>query len=260
MGHKRYGYLPKSKIWREIVREMGAYALGQQDVLAIAKNTLSNVQKQYSNFENDPSIKTTFEFLLHIAQAFKQQDPVRYLRENNIVEGEGVSVFKITRAAINYKTEEVASHEYQAFAKQAAASALSSWYKSHLEEGRGFFHEGVDSTAVFRKASEAGGFCELTRLYFSNVTERYLRYFLDREAAIAIPNVEQRSRFSNEIEKHMEDVSRHAFETSKIAQSFAAGWFAKNTPESYPDEREIKYFLNRTFGKLKSELLREEEK
>jgi len=58
----------------------------------------------------------------------------------------------------------------------------------------------------------------------------------------------------------MEDVSRHAFETSKIAQSFAAGWFAKNTPESYPDEREIKYFLNRTFGKLKSELLREEEK
>ncbi len=260
MGHKRLGWLPKAKIWREIVREMGAYSLGHENITTIAKNTLRQVQKQYSNFENDPSIKSTFEFLLHLAHAFKQHNPERYLREQKLVDSDGITVFKITRAALQYKTNEVASHEYETFAKQAAANAVSSWYKSHLEEGKSFFSEGVDPNDVFRKIASAAGFCELSRLYFSNITERYLKYFLDREAATAIPNVEMRSKFAKEIEKHVEDVSRHAFDTSKITQSFAAGWFTNHASATYPSEPEIKYFLNRTLGKMKSELLREEEK
>ncbi|HMN18662.1 MAG TPA: hypothetical protein PKD03_13695 [Ignavibacteriaceae bacterium] len=67
MGHKRYGYLPKSKIWREIVTSLGGFSLGITEISSIAQNTLRNVQSQYSNLRNDPSINASFEFLVQIS-------------------------------------------------------------------------------------------------------------------------------------------------------------------------------------------------
>lgn len=260
MGHKRLSWLRKSQAWVEIIEEMGDYALGKSVMDSIAKKTLSNLQSQYSNFENDPSIKSTFEFLLHISQAFQRQDPLAYLKEKNIFDGETFSIIKLSQAAARYKEDEVASHEYATFAKQAVVEAISHWYKLNIEKGRSLFHEGIDTAAIFNKAGSSGGFCELARLYFSKITGRYLKYFLEREAAVAIPNIEYRDRFSNEIENHIDKISNHAFETSKITQSFAAGWFTNHAKNDYPEEQQIKYFLNRALGKMKSELLREEMK
>ena len=79
MGHERLGVLPKSKAWRLIVAEMAGFALGSSEIYSIAKNTLQQVQKQFSNLENDPSIKSAFEFLLQVSYAFQKNDPIGYL-------------------------------------------------------------------------------------------------------------------------------------------------------------------------------------
>ena len=260
MGHKRLSWIRKSKTWNKIIGEMGSYALGQSDISLIAQNTLKQVQKQYSTFENDPSIKTTFEFLLHLSYAFQQKEPIKYLNEHNIIDSEEISMIKLSRAATKYKNDDVTSHEYQTFAKQAVIDAISQWYKSNLEEGRSLFYEHIDSNVIFNKAADGGGFSELSRLYFAKITERYLKYFLDREAAVKIPNIAQRNKFAKDIEEHIAEISKHAFETTKITQSFAAGWYNKNTKNSFPEDTQIKYFLNKTMGKMKSELLREEKK
>jgi hypothetical protein len=258
VGHERLGVLPKSKAWRLIVAEMAGFALGSSEIYSIAKNTLQQVQKQFSNLENDPSIKSAFEFLLQVSYAFQKNDPIGYLTENKILSSEELSALKLARAINNYKKEEVVSKEYQTFARQAAIDAINNWYYSNLDKGQTLFSEGIDSEAILRKAADGSGFCEISRIYFSKFTERYLKYFLEREASSVITNLNDRKKFNDELEKHISQISKHAFETSKITQSFAAGWFNKNVKESYPEENKIKGFLSYALGKMKGELLQEE--
>lgn len=260
MGHKRLGWLPKSKIWRDIVDELGSFALGLKDVSAIANHTLREVQDRYTELRNDPSIQSAFEFLLQVSFAFQKEDPLKYLTENKILDNKELSVLKLARAATNYKNNEVVSHEYQSFARQAAVDAINNWYKDNIERGQTLFNEGIDSSQIFSKAANGSGFCELSRLYFSKLTERYLKYFLEREASAKITNLSTRKKFSSEIENQINQISKHAFETAKITQSYSAGWFNNNARGKFPEEKEIKGFLSYALGKMQSELLREEAK
>ncbi len=258
MGHKRLGALPKSKAWRLIVEELGWFALGASEISSIAENTLRNVQGRFSSLIDDPSINSAFEFLLHLSFAFRGNNPLKYLTDNKILDKEELTLLKLGRAATNYKNNEVVSQEYQTFAKQAVIDAINNWYKDNLESGRSLFSEDIDTKAIFNRASNGSGFCELSRLYFSKLTERYLKYFLEREAATKITNVSQRERFSTELEKQVNQISKHAFETAKITQSYAAGWYNKNAKDNFPEKNEIDNFLSYAISKMKSELLREE--
>ncbi len=58
--------------------------------------------------------------------------------------------------------------------------------------------------------------------------------------------------------EHIDVTSRHAFETARITQSFAAGWFNKYANKTLPADEDINNFLRIAFGKLREELWREE--
>ena len=55
----------------------------------------------------------------------------------------------------------------------------------------------------------------------------------------------------------VDGVSRHAFETSRITQSYAAGWFQKHAKEGMPSEGQIQKFLSFALHKIREELRRE---
>jgi hypothetical protein len=110
---------------------------------------------------------------------------------------------------------------------------------------------------VWKRASNGAGFCELSRLFFAKFTERYLNYFLEREASAALPTIEDRERFREQLRQHVDQISQHAFETAKITQSFAAGWYNRHARQGRPAHREVEQFLSRAFGKIREELLRE---
>jgi hypothetical protein len=260
MGHHRLGWLRKTKAWNEIVELMGEYGIDNRDITAIAFRTIKQVEKRYERLENDPSVKSSFDFLIEVAHAFRQPDPEKYLRENNLI-GEGkLTPLSLAKGAKEYSTKNIVSEEYETFAKQALVDTINRWYLDNIEQGRSLFSEGIDSVAIMRKAAKPEGFCEITRLYFANYTERYLKYFLEREASTVINNVEVRKSFSNEIDKHIDDISKHAFETAYITQSFAAGWYTKNALDKNPSEVSVTGFLSRSFNKMKAELLLEGKK
>jgi hypothetical protein len=101
-------------------------------------------------------------------------------------------------------------------------------------------------------------FCEIARVFFSKLTERYLRYFIERSLSAQTISLSARQEFSKTLSANIQDISRHAFETSKITQSFGAGWFNKYAFESLPSDGEIKNFISIATGKLKEEILREQ--
>jgi hypothetical protein len=94
-------------------------------------------------------------------------------------------------------------------------------------------------------------------LFFAKFTERYLNYFLEREASAVSKTIEQRELLQKQLRDQIDTVSRHAFETAKIAQSFAAGWYNRHAKEKVPPDDEIAGFLAIAFGKLREDLRRE---
>ena len=141
-------------------------------------------------------------------------------------------------------------------AKKAAADAMAFWSEQQKQQPTLFPHEG-DSGEVWRRANNGAGFCEVARLFFSKFTERYLDYFLGREASAALADAGERDRLASQLREHVDGVSKYAFETSRITQSFAAGWFNRYARDRVPSEDELERFLSVAFGKMREELMRE---
>ena len=62
------------------------------------------------------------------------------------------------------------------------------------------------------------------------------------------------------LREHVDDISRHSFETSKITQSFAAGWFAKYVAKAPPTKQQTATALKYALTKIRHDLLREAER
>jgi hypothetical protein len=46
MGHERVGFLPKTKRWNDLVKQIGAFYSSDLPIASIAAQTLQNVRKQ----------------------------------------------------------------------------------------------------------------------------------------------------------------------------------------------------------------------
>jgi hypothetical protein len=151
--------------------------------------------------------------------------------------------------------------EYASLARQATTDTIAAWINHHADTPQlSLFPKSEDPYKPWRKASTGAGFCELSRSFFSNFTDRYLKYFLSRTASSQFSTVEERNRFSSSVQSNVELVTAHAFETSKIVQSFSAGWFNKNASEfKLPTTESVRGFLGFSFEKIREEFRREME-
>lgn len=85
---------------------------------------------------------------------------------------------------------------------------------------------------------------------------------LGRQAVFELqqsPRIVFDNSFISGVEAHTAEIADHSFETSKLVQSFAAGWFNNHAKDSIPSENEIIGFLRLSFNKLREEFRREAE-
>lgn len=260
MGHERVGYLPKTKKWSSIVEEISLFSEANNNVAEISRQTTKNVRSRFHNIEADAGVQSAFEFLVLLSVLPKQEDWQGYLKKQRIEISDNFSLIELAQAAKGYIEKYQESKEYGTFARQALIDTISEWATSRSVQKNLFFDANQNPLEVWAPSANGAGFCELSRSFFSKFTERYLKYFLERETAIRINNIFDLSAFNTNLEKHIAEISQHAFETSKITQSFAAGWYNKNVKDTLPNRNKIKGFLGIAFGKLNSEILREENK
>jgi hypothetical protein len=256
MGHERIGSLPKSKRWRAIVRDMAACAHADFDVSDVAAQTLSKVQQRFRDIERDEMTKAAFAFLVNVAVAARDPEDPRPLQKLLPEHAERVTPLKLAKALREFTAEGSIRTEYGAIAECAATDALAYWYDQHKTQPS-LFTTGEDTHKVWRQVANGAGFCELSRLFFARYVERYLNYFLEREASVVLPNLDDRNRFREAIQTHVDEISRHAFDTAKIMQSYAAGWYNLHAAKGVPSEQAIEGFINYAFKKMRDELLAE---
>lgn len=259
MGHERVGTLPKTRKWRTLVGQVADFGVPNSTVTApdIAGQTIHNVRSRFRNAHNDPGINAAFEFLIILAVAARSEDPWETLLESGIEVPDEPTALSFAKAASIWISGNQDSLEYGKIARGAASDAIASWHYENRTSQENLFEFTDSSFEVWRMASNGAGFCELARLFFASFTERYLGYFLEREASAALSNIDDRDLLGKQLEDHIDDISQHAFETAKITQSFAAGWFNSNAKETVPDREAIGGFLWLAFGKIREELLRE---
>lgn len=257
MGHERVGVLPKTARWSHLVGQIGGYYAAGVPVASIASETLQNVRRQYETLFQDDAVKAAFAFLVTFAHACRHDNPRAKLESSGIALDEKATLLSIVRALKRQIPSHLAASEYGQITISAAADAVGQWYKANASNQLPLFTPDNEFLESWRPLGHGSGFCDLARLFFGKVTERYLNYFLERAASASCPSLDQRERFREAMRTHVDAVSKHAFESAKITQSFAAGWFNAHARDQLPNNREIEGFLTVAFGKLREELRRE---
>ena len=257
MGHERVGALPRTKRWQDVVAGIAEAASVDGDVRELANATLENVRSRLLTIHGDTGFVASFQFLLGLVLSASPSVDRASLGELAIDLDSNPSPLKLASVLDQYVAENGQSAEYAQIARKAAVDVISVWTEQQTRQ-LSFTGEHEQASEVWRRASDGSGFCEVARLFFGKFTERYLNYFIGREASSHLANTDDRERLARRLRDHVDGVSHHAFETARITQSFAAGWFNRHAREGMPAANEISGFLSHSVGKLREELLREE--
>jgi len=249
MGHERLGALPRNKRWAHVVEQIDAYSGGVAHASEVAQATIENVQSRIPRIRRDNGVKAVVQFLVGLAVASREEHPAES-SPWQIPLPEDPTPLALGLSLRNWVQQSGGGGEYSEIASQAATEAFAQWVGRYKGVQGSIFEDEPHPYASWKKAGSGGGFSELSHLFFSNFTRRYLNYFLGRIASSELDTIEDRERFNDE-------VAKHASETAKITQSFAAGWFNKHAAERLPEKEQVYGFLDFALGKIKEELLRE---
>lgn len=253
MGHERVGALPRTKPWSRVVAQIAHASGSDGDVATLARTTLANVRSRLRNIHQDGGVIAAFQFLIALAVS-GSADRVRIKPPIDL--REDPSPLQLASGLSQWVQAHSRSAEYGDIARRAATDAIALWTEQQKRQ-LDFTGEAWKASETWRKAGTGSGFCEVARLFFAKFTERYLNYFLCREASAEVSNIEERNQLESRLQDHIDAVSKHAFETARIAQSFAAGWFNRYARAGMPPPEQIERFLAISFGKISEELERE---
>ena len=256
MGHERTGALPHSKRWRDVVAQMASSSGTADEVAGLANSTLENVQKQFRNLYKDEGVVAAFQFLIMLAKSASSSEFSKESHIPSIDLDQNPSTLRLVAELRSWVDDQESSKEYADIAKKASADTIVLWHEQQMQQPSLFPVDG-DSRDVWRRMDNGASFCEVARLFFSKFTERYLNYFLEREASAVSTNIHLRDEIDVRLREHVDGVSKYAFETARITQSFAAGWFNNHARQGVPSKEESQRFLSIAFGKMQEELLRE---
>jgi hypothetical protein len=257
MGHLRVGYLPRTKKWEAIIQQM-ASSSSKDDTSRLIENTSVAAQKSLTRLETNEGVEASFSFLLQLATSSRDAKRVEDLVGTGLLEQGDSSTPIDLMASLNRSLENVAgSKELIGLAQGAAADTLVSWWRTSQDRETSLFEASPDPLLPWKRAATPAGFCEIARIFFGKLTERHLRYYLDREAGSALGDVEERDNFRKRLNEEVDTISQYAFETAKITQSFAAGWFTTHAKQGMPGRNEILGFMSHAFDKLREEIRRE---
>lgn len=251
MGHVRIGFLPRTRQWNAIVDQLSSYDNDEGTIAIIADRTLDAVRREFESLQYDESVKKAIEYLANIVVSSRQENQIIFLNQNGYQVDDNLSLFALTTCAQQLIKTENGSLEINKLAKDAAVQAVMAYYQQHSNNQLSLFD---NDNNPFKSRGSGKEFCELARYFFAAFTEKQIRYYIDREASNVIDDYGKYIHFSDSLTKHSLGITEHAFEISKIMQSFAAGWFNKHALDNTPSDASITDFLKISFGKVREEL------
>ena len=255
MGHERIGFLPHTKQWQAITKQLTQFTNGDTTITQIISNTLDATRNAYEKMPYDESVIKALLFIATLSFSAKQEDQIGFLNDNGYSVDSKISLFSLMASAKEYISTDFGSLEVNKLATDAVLQAVITYQKRHETGQLSIFSD--QSENVWKDAGSGSAFCEMARTFFAVFTEKHVKYYIERAAASSIDDYRTLSQFNQQLSVQSTAIADHAFEISKLTESFAAAWFNKNVSDSLPTEKQIEGFLRVSFGKLREEFRRE---
>ena len=265
MGHLRTGSLPRTKKWSAIVSAVGDGSdIDESSFSDIADKTLEASNRFLRKLPYDPILQKCFQFLIILSVSGKADDVQKSAAKHGLnIEGSPtkLQLSKSLRTWLADVNPSDYDPELSSLSRKATLDTLTSWLNKHSDTSQmDLFSKSIDPFSAWRAAANGGGFSELSRNFFANFTQRYLNYFLTRTASSQIRTLDDRKKFAIAVQKNADSILTHAFETSKLVQSFSAGWYNTHASEyNIPSSQKIQGFLRHSLEKIREEFRRQKE-
>lgn len=255
MGHMRIGFLPRSKQWNAIVEQLSLFGGDPTDVHQIAEATLSAIQNNYKKLPDDESVIKAVKFLATLSYSANQAEQGAFLNQNGYSVDNGMTLFSILSSVQQYISTQTGSLEVNKMARDAVMKAVMTYHDAHKSNQITLFGDIAENT--WRSAGTGAAFCEMARTFVAEFTDRQLRYCIEREAPRVINDFGLLKSFSETLSSQSTAISNHALDTSKLMQSWAAGWYSNNSVSALPKDGQVRQFVDFSFRKMREEFRRE---
>jgi len=252
MGHIRLGTLSRSKKWREVVDLLETNA----SLEAIAEASARASELDLSRASNDPSFQFVSRLLVELPLMARSPELCGSLDDMGFDAETLSSVPKLLSEignAIDRNAFDLGqSSDLGALAQSALLETLSIKLRESLPSL--FTPEPQEIRRALGQLSGGQRFAELARDFFARLTYKSLDYYLSRELA---NHTGTGVRFASDADRVSFEraLFQHTFETSRIVEEFAGGWYGKTVwKEQNLSPEAINKFTRYAFKKLRSEL------
>lgn len=253
MGHVRLGLLPRSRAWKEVVGLIVAGA----DVSQIANATITAADKAFSCVLEDEGYTEAVWLMTQLAIASTKDNFQEHLNSLGVSVPLGASLPEVAAAISEALDRKAESAPRRSDLGEIAQRALISAMVEHLSPKLPslFPSNANDVQAALATLGKKQEFGDLSRTFFSNLTNESLNYFLSKTLATHLGEG-QRFATMNELSQFESALRTHCREASFIVEQFSVDWFSKHRFEEGGDisRQSSDGFASYALKKMKDEL------
>lgn len=254
MGHTIVGDFPKTRRWNRVFDLLQA-PFAEPGTIAAA--TVQAAERRLIQLRGDESLTYCFWILSRLAAAARGPDFEADARRLGIdVQADDHALTLIAKVNDRVRQELGQFPESGPFGDLAATALRSSLTETLGAQNLSLFASSVDDLGdAFRRHSTASQFGELATRFFGAFYGQTLRYYVDRALPAAL-NPEGGLRALGDISLFQDNLNRHARESAKIIELYAAQWWVKHKGiHGEPISREeVRSFAAYALTKLRKEL------
>ncbi len=255
MGHIRVGILPKTRKWKQLI---GLLNSKESPIDEIATETAKAAKEFFSEKKTEPALTFSYWLLTQITYRARKDDYISELKKINLDISNVKNIFDFLGHVADYTKNEIKkrgeSFPISEFAQLALREVLTEYVGQENESLFGTTLE--DVRIACQRYSSPRQFSKIARLYFAKVFARGLKYIISKEApnnvgaGYKFEDVSSLSDFNAALEAY-------CYQSSKIVEKFAEGWYSKKNWQGDILEQDVKGFVAVAVDKVRDEIARE---
>ena len=225
MGHIRLGELPKTRRWKQVVQLMDD---PDASIDVVAGAIIGAAEQAYRGAGADPGLVESLRAMAILADASRSSDFAAKLRVAGYEISGTEDAIGLLRVVLRDTEARFGPTSQRSVFSEFALGALQESLTETVANLTGsLFLSGLDDAQhAYREFSTERGFARLSRLFFSRLLARSLRYFTDQAAAGRL-GAGGRLNTEAEIRAFNDAVDQYGREAARIVEDFAGAWYSK---------------------------------
>lgn len=232
MGHVLLKGLPKSRTWQKVTSLVSNGA----DVEKVADATIRASEKALTTAQHDTGFREAVHILSQLAVAASKEDPAAHLAKIGVHIPKDTSLPEVIVAITDAMDRRLAGtkdrSDFGEMAQRSLVRAVTQHMKARLPEL--FAPSEHDVRAALQDLRKKKAFGELSRSFFSHVSNEFMGYFLSKTMSSHIGEG-QAFATTNQVTQFQQAMKTHCDESSVVVEQYSGDWFSKHRFEEAGD-------------------------